>query len=338
MLWIILFSFLGGYILSFLVRRVLAYFKILDEPDGNRKIHQFSVVRGGGVAVFLVAFVAFFGLQGYRSEYLGYYVGALIMFTVGLIDDIWDIKPSFKLIGQLIAVTAAILLGLRIEFVTGPGQTLLDIGWLSLPLTFAWLLGITNAINLIDGLDGLAGGVSAITAAVLGIVALGVGRTEVAVMDFVLAASTIGFLPHNFTKKNKMFMGDSGSQFLGFSLAALSILGVTKIATVFIMLIPVLILAIPIFDTLFAIARRMVKRQPIHLADRGHLHHRLLDLGLSQKQVVTFIYYLTALLGIVAVYATTIAPKKAVALFGLTILVVILLSYLIARKHRSKNS
>jgi len=335
MINILLFSLLVSFGLSFLVKKVLIRFNVLAHPD-DRKVHKKPVPEGGGIAIFITLFLVISIFLGFDRAYLGFYVGAIVMLITGILDDILDVRVRYKLFGQVLAIVLAMYLGIRIEFVTGPHQTLLNMGYLSIPLTFLWLIGITNAINFIDGLDGLAGGVSVIVAVTLGIVALGEGRGEVAILAFALAAATVGFLPHNFSNKGKMFLGDSGSQFLGFSLAALSILGITKVAAVFTMLAPVMILAIPIFDTAFAVIRRTLSGNPIHVADRGHLHHRLLDIGFSERKAVTFIYYVTILLGITAVFSTKISPKNAVILFILTFGMIILISFMLSRKHSQK--
>jgi UDP-GlcNAc:undecaprenyl-phosphate GlcNAc-1-phosphate transferase len=336
MIEILIFTLAGSYALSILVRKVLIHFDVLAHPS-ERKIHKKAVPEGGGIAIFIIViFVSAIFLE-LNQEFLGFYAGATLMFLMGLLDDIFDVRARYKLLGQVLVIGLAMYLGLKIEFVTGPGSTLVNIGFLSLPLTFLWLLGITNAINLIDGLDGLAGGVGAIVAIILGIVALGEGRTEVAILAFVIAAATIGFLPHNFSQRKKMFMGDSGSQFLGFSLAALAILGVTKVAATFTLLTPIMILAIPIFDTLFAIIRRTKNGKKIFVADRGHLHHRLLDLGFTERKAVTFIYYVTILLGFVAVFSTKITPKNAVILFIITVGMIIAMSFMLSRQGKAKH-
>lgn len=335
MVKIFLFSLVLSFGLSILVRKALIHFKILAHP-GERKVHKVAIPEGGGIAVFITVLLAAFLFVGFEPAYIGFYVGASVMFLMGLLDDIFDLRARYKLIGQIIAVILAMSLGLTIQFVTGQGGSIMNIGVLSLPLTFMWLLGVTNAINLIDGLDGLSGGVGAIASATLGVVALGEGRYEVAVLAFILAAATIGFLPHNFSNKKKMFIGDSGSQFLGFSLAALSILGVTKVAATFTMLAPIMILAIPIFDTCFAIIRRAKNGKHIFIADRGHLHHRLLDLGFTERKAVTFIYYVTILLGLVAIFSTKIPPKSAIALFVITVGMITAISVMLSRQHKSK--
>lgn len=329
-----IFSLIVSYGLSILVRKALIHFNVLAHP-GERKMHKRAVPEGGGIAVFITVILASLISLGFDPKYLGFYVGATLMFVMGLIDDIFDIRARYKLVGQIIAVVLAMFLGLTIQFVTGQGGTVMSIGILSLPLTFLWLLGVTNAINLIDGLDGLSGGVAAIASITLGIVALGEGRTEVATLAFILAAATIGFLPHNFSEKRKMFIGDSGSQFLGFSLAALSILGVTKVAATFTMLAPIMILAIPIFDTCYAIVRRAKNGKKIFIADRGHLHHRLVDLGFTERKAVTFIYYITILLGFVAVFSTKLPSKSAGVLFVITVGMIVALSFMLSRQHKT---
>jgi UDP-GlcNAc:undecaprenyl-phosphate GlcNAc-1-phosphate transferase len=335
MIQILLFSLVLSFGLSILVRKALIHFNVLAHP-GERKMHKKAVPEGGGIAVFITVILSSIIFLGFEPNYLGFYVGATLMFAMGLIDDIFDVRARYKLMGQIFAVVLAMYLGLTIQFVTGQGGTVMGIGLLSLPLTFLWLLGVTNAINLIDGLDGLSGGVAAIASITLGIVALGEGRTEVAILAFILAAATIGFLPHNFSEKKKMFIGDSGSQFLGFSLAALSLLGVTKVAATFTMLAPIMILAIPIFDTCYAIVRRAKNGKKIFIADRGHLHHRLVDLGFSERKAVTFIYYITVLLGFVAVFSTKMPPKNAAALFVITVGMIVALSFMLSRQHKPK--
>lgn len=332
MIQILIFSLVVSYGLSILVRKALIYFDILAHP-GERKMHKRAVPEGGGIAIFITVILASIVFLGFEPKYLGFYVGATLMFIMGLIDDIFDIRARYKLVGQIVAIVLAMYLGLTIQFVTGQGGTVMSVGLLALPLTFMWLLGVTNAINLIDGLDGLAGGVATIVAVILGIVALGEGRTDVAILAFILVAATVGFLPHNFSEKRKMFLGDSGSQFLGFSLAALSILGVTKVAATFTMLAPIMILGIPIFDTIFAIYRRAKNGKKIFIADREHLHHRLVDLGFSERKAVTFIYYVTILLGFVAVFSTKLPPKSAVILFIITVGMIVAISFMLSRQH-----
>lgn len=336
MIGILAFSLAGSYILSSLVRKALIHFDILAHP-GERKIHKIAVPEGGGIAIFITVILASLFFLGFSREFFGFYVGASIMFLMGLLDDVFDVRARYKLAGQVVAIVLAMYLGLTIQFVTGQGGSVMYVGLLSLPLTFCWLLGVTNAINLIDGLDGLAGGVGAIVSVTLAVVALGEGRVEVAMMAFILAAATVGYLPHNFSKNKKMFMGDSGSQFLGFSLAALAILGVTKVAATFTMLAPIMILGIPIFDTIFAIIRRKKNGQKIFVADRGHLHHRLLDLGFTERKAVTFIYYVTILLGFVAVFSTKITPKNAVILFVITVGMITTLSFMLSRQHKARR-
>jgi len=336
MINILLLSLVVSFCASFLVKRVLVHFNILAHP-GERKVHKKAVPEGGGIAIFFTVILMGILFIGFKSEFLGFYIGATIMFLMGLLDDIFDVRARYKLLGQIVAILLAMFFGLTIQFITGQGGTVMNVGILALPLTFLWLLGVTNAINLIDGLDGLSGGVAAISSVVLGIVALGEGRGEVALLAFILATATIGFLPHNFWEKKKMFVGDSGSQFLGFSLASLSILGVTKVAATFTMLAPIMILAIPIFDTIFAILRRAKNGKHIFIADRGHLHHRLLDLGFSERKAVTFIYYVTILLGFVAVFSTKIPPKGAIILFVFTVGMIATISFMLSRNKRIKS-
>jgi UDP-GlcNAc:undecaprenyl-phosphate GlcNAc-1-phosphate transferase len=290
---------------------------------GGRRPHKDITPMSGGIAIFVGFLIAILFLNNTSSELLGFLVGASIIVAMGFIDDIFELPAIAKFFGQIIATLIVISAGVRIELIGNMGNGndgIYYLGFLSLPLTFFWIIGITNAVNFIDGLDGLAGGVCSIAAITLGIVALVSGRTEVAIMCFTLGASALAFLPHNFTnsQKHKIFMGDCGSGFLGFSLAVFSIVGATKVAAVFSMLVPIIILAIPIFDTGFAIIRRLAAGKSPFAADKMHLHHRLMDKGLSSKQTVIFIYVITAILGVIAVLSMYIEDKYIPYIFAAT--------------------
>jgi len=239
------------------------------------------------------------------------------------------LPPATKFFGQILAALIVIYSGVRIEFVGDPnGGGLLNLGFLSLPFTFLWIVGIANAINFIDGLDGLAAGVAGISATTLGAVALLTGRYDAAVLAFTLAAASLAFIPFNFSDKNKIFMGDSGSNFLGYSLAVISILGMVKVAAVFSMLIPILILAIPILDTAFAIIRRTLAGKSPFQPDSLHLHHRIMNRGYSQKQTTFIIYGVNIILGIIAVLSTQMSNGQALYTFCAVVVTLVLSAWI----------
>lgn len=287
----------------------------VDPPD-ERKVHNIAMPRLGGLAIFAAFVVSLLIFTRIGGPMLGMFLGAIIIFVVGACDDIYQLSPRLKLLGQSVAAGVAIYYGVTVHFVTNPFDGMLVLGFLSIPLTFLWIVGITNAINLIDGLDGLAGGVSAIAAATMGIVAIGQGQTEVAMAAFLLVAAIVGFLPYNFHPA-RTFMGDSGSNFLGFVLACLAIMGTAKSAAVVSLFIPIVILGIPIFDTFFAIIRRIHKGVPIFLPDKGHLHHRLLAMGVSHRRSVVIIYGISGIFSAIAVVLAFANNPKITLLLSL---------------------
>ncbi|MBQ8299234.1 MAG: UDP-N-acetylglucosamine 2-epimerase (non-hydrolyzing) [Clostridia bacterium] len=279
----------------------------VDEPKDARKIHTKAMPRMGGFSFIVGFFVAIIytlltAEVAVNVNLWGFFLGLAIVTSIGFLDDVYHIKPWQKLLGQVIAAVLVIISGLRICYINIPFLSIYGLNdVLSVILTFFWIIGVTNALNLIDGLDGLAGGVSAISALSLTVVFILNGASELAILLVVaLLGGIMGFLPFNFNPA-KTFMGDMGSNFLGFMLATLSMLGMAKTYTFMTIIVPVVILGLPIFDTLFAMTRRILKHQSIMQADRGHIHHRLIDAGLSQRQAVIVLYGVTALLGILAV-------------------------------------
>jgi UDP-GlcNAc:undecaprenyl-phosphate/decaprenyl-phosphate GlcNAc-1-phosphate transferase len=279
----------------------------VDKPN-ERKIHQQAMPRLGGIAIFgsyaisYVLFVRFTDVVATNVGYALLFGGAVVVLT-GVLDDLYELSPKKKILGQLIASSIAIYFGLVIEHISLPFMDEpLFLGWLGIPLTILWIVGITNAVNLIDGLDGLASGVSGIAALALFFVSLTIGNTMLAVMTISLVGSIIGFLAFNFHPA-KIFMGDSGSLFLGFFLSTISLLEL-KEATIVSFIIPLLVLAVPISDTLYAMIRRKQNHQPLSVADKGHLHHRLLILGFSHRQSVLLIYGISAVFAILAIVLT----------------------------------
>ncbi|MDD4767015.1 MAG: MraY family glycosyltransferase [Desulfotomaculaceae bacterium] len=297
-------------------------FKIgaLDRPD-QRKVHQQVMPRLGGLAIYFSFITAVLLTMEITPQICGLLLGSTLIIILGFIDDIRGLSPGLKLTGQIIAAVAVIPFGLEVNSLTNPfsNEMPLALGYLSIPVTVLWIVSVTNAVNLIDGLDGLAGGTIFISALTLAAVVwietttAGVfpGQSEAVALALILAASIVGFLRYNFYPA-KIFLGDSGSMFLGFSMATLSIMGMAKSATFISVIIPVVILGIPLLDTIFAIVRRCYGRRPIFQPDKEHLHHRLLQMGLSHHQAVLSIYGVNVVLGLSAIVLTLISPKQAV--------------------------
>ncbi|MGR6837138.1 glycosyltransferase family 4 protein [Syntrophomonas erecta] len=294
----------------------------IDRPN-QRKVHAKPMPRMGGMAIFLAFILVMTCVVRVSGPFLGMIYGAIIIFVVGLLDDIWQLSAWVKLVGQIIAAVVAIYFGVVVQFMTNPFDGFIDLGLLSIPVTMLWIVGVTNAVNLIDGLDGLAAGVSGIAAISLGIVALLQGQSAVALAAFVLVAAILGFLPYNFYPA-RTFMGDSGSNLLGFLLACLAILGTAKSAALISLFIPIVILGIPIFDTFFAIIRRIHNKAPIFRPDKDHLHHRLMAMGMSHRRSVFIIYGISAFFSAVAVALTFITSPKATLVLAILLLIVIL--------------
>lgn len=272
-----------------------------DHPN-HRKIHKRAMARSGGLAIFFAFFIGLFIAQPEDSSIIPIIIGAIIMTLTGFVDDLFQISARWKLFGQVAAALAVIAGGVHLEFINLPFDVRWQLGWLSLPLTSLWIIGVTNAINFIDGLDGLAAGVSSIILMAITTVAVIDGNTFVTVIGVLLLGSTLGFLVYNFNPA-KLFMGDTGSLFLGFMISVIALLGFKNI-TIFSLLVPIILLAVPISDTFFAIIRRIVNQRPLSSADHSHLHHCLLRLGYSHKQTVLLIYAWCAFFGISAIVLT----------------------------------
>ncbi len=276
----------------------------VDVPDNERRIHKKPIPRLGGLAIFYGFLVALLSFAKIDQQLRGILIGSLIIVGVGIIDDVKQLRARVKLAAQLLAAVIAVIHNVRITAISVPGfiseTGVLQLGFLSIPITIAWIVGVTNAVNLIDGLDGLAVGVSSIASFSLFFIAILGGEQNVAIISAALAGGCLGFFPYNFNPA-KIFMGDTGSQFLGFMLSAICIQGLFKGYVIISFIIPLLILGLPLFDIIFAILRRAWNHKPIMEADRGHLHHRLLDNGFSQKQTVAILYIIASILGISAV-------------------------------------
>lgn len=286
----------------------------VDVPRDARRMHDHPIPRMGGLAIFFGFILSVLVFQPLTPELRGMLLGAVVIVILGILDDIFSLPALPKFFVQIGAALIAVLHGNCIKFLSNPNifssEPFWELGWLSIPITVFWIVGITNAVNLIDGLDGLACGVSTISSMTLLVIALSVAEPDVAVLMGALAGACIGFLPYNLNPA-KIFMGDTGSTFLGFVLAVVSIQGLFKYATIISFAVPFLMLGLPIFDTCFAILRRVSHGQSPMKPDRGHIHHRLIDMGFTQKQAVAVLYVISAILGLSAVVLTTIGVVRA---------------------------
>ena len=336
-----IFAFIVSFAFTFattpLVRRFAFKIGAIDIPKDNRRMHKKPTPRIGGLAIifgFTVATLCF--AQPSRQLY-GTLAGAAIIAVMGVIDDCKNLPAKLKFVIQIIAALVVVFAGdIKIDVFTNP-NFLSDNPywvlpeWLSVTLTVIWIVFITNAVNFIDGLDGLPAGVSAIMSISLVFISIRVGEYSIAILGIALMGSCFGFLPFNFNPA-KIFMGDTGSTFLGFMLATLSIQGVFKSYAVISFAVPLLILGLPLFDALFAMIRRILRGQSPMTADRGHLHHRLVDMGFSQKQTVFILYAISGVLGITAVLLAESGVLRAL------LLVICVLILLLIGSMLGKNS
>jgi UDP-GlcNAc:undecaprenyl-phosphate/decaprenyl-phosphate GlcNAc-1-phosphate transferase len=310
------------------------------DPPGGRKIHQRPMVRLGGVSIFLgtvIALLTIWGIGGFGTlppqkeyEIWGVTIGGLAFFLIGLMDDLFGLSPIVRLVAQSFIAGCAWQAGVHIDFLSIPMMGLVSLpAWISLPITVVWLVGMANAINWIDGLDGLAAGVSGIAAVVMLVVCLFMNQPAAGLIAAALAGGALGFLRYNFNPA-QIFMGDGGAYFIGFTLAGIGVVGLVKSVTTVAVLLPYIILAVPILDMSAVILDRIRNGKSPFVADKRHLHHRLLQAGLPHRFVVLFIYSLTLWVGSLALAFSGIPSGLGYAI-GATVL----LSYTgwQARKH-----
>ena len=280
------------------VRSLAVRMGAVDVPKDGRRMHDHPIPRMGGLAIFFGFILSVLIFQTLTPSLRGMLLGSVIIVVLGILDDIYALPALPKFLVQIVAALVAVLEGNRIEFLSNPNifskEPFWELGWLSIPISVLWIVAITNSVNLIDGLDGLACGVSTISSMTLLVIALIVSEPDVAILMAALAGACIGFLPYNLNPA-KIFMGDTGSTFLGFILATVSIQGLFKFYAIISFAVPFLMLGLPIFDTCFAILRRVAKGQSPMSPDRGHIHHRLIDMGFSQKQAVAVLYIISAI-------------------------------------------
>lgn len=294
----LIICFIASVIATPIVKKFAIKIGATDKPN-QRKVHQNIMPRLGGLAIYIAFIIGFLILRPDNVYDIPILVGSFIIILTGFLDDLTELSPKVKLLGQLLAATIVVLGGVQVSYINLPFGSQLEFGYLSIPLTIVWIVGITNAINLIDGLDGLAAGVSAIALITISWMAILKGDAFVTGMGFILLGSILGFLIYNFHPA-KIFMGDTGALFLGYMISVLSLLGFKNVTAIS-FIIPVIILGVPISDTFFAIIRRIVNKKPLSAPDKSHLHHCLLKLGYSHRQTVLMIYGMSAIFGVAAI-------------------------------------
>lgn len=323
-------------------------FKIgaLDIPKDDRRMHKEPIARLGGLSIFLgfAVSVFFFGATttflNASKPVLGILIGASIIIALGIIDDIKVLKAGVKFIVQIIAAAIPVFCGVRINifamFGFSSNNTITYI--ISVFITIFWIVGITNAVNLIDGLDGLAAGISSISTISVLIIMLLIRNVEIAIIAAALAGASLGFLPFNLNPA-RIFMGDSGATFLGFILAVLSIQGLFSSYLIVSFAVPFLVLAIPIFDTMYAIFRRISEKRSPMSADRSHIHHRLIDIGFSHKSTVKILYTVSTVLAACAIIITSMGRGKAFIFAVITFALILFAMYYLGNegKHFNKH-
>jgi len=309
----------------FLARRTGA----MDAPNA-RKVHKKPIPRIGGLGIYAsfmaaIIFVAIkFGLDDEMlKETVGLVVSGSLIVMLGLADDYKNLPAKVKLAGQICAAAVLVMFfDVRIDFVTDPFGDYLYLDSLAIPATMFWLVGLTNTVNLIDGLDGLAAGVASIASFTIMLIALEQNFILVAVLTAALAGAAVGFLKYNFNPA-QIFMGDTGSMFLGFMLAGISVTGAVKSVATIALIVPIFALGLPILDTTFAIVRRVRGGVPIFKPDKGHLHHRLLSVGFTQRQAVLLMYVISALFGLSAIALTAVSCQIAVLILLVVVAAII---------------
>ncbi|AVQ34318.1 undecaprenyl/decaprenyl-phosphate alpha-N-acetylglucosaminyl 1-phosphate transferase [Staphylococcus muscae] len=297
-LTLIAVSMIVSLIVTPVVIAVSKELDIVDKPN-FRKVHTKPISMMGGAVILISFFIGIWLGHPIERETKPLLLGAIIIYLVGLIDDLYDIKPILKLLGQTLAASIVVMYGVTIDFISLPIGPTIHFGWLSIPITIIWFLAIINAINLIDGLDGLAAGISTIAYVTIAFIAILQGNIFIIMICSVQIGALLGFLVFNFHPA-KIFLGDNGALLLGFIIGFVSLLGFKNI-TFISLFFPVVILAVPFIDTLFAMIRRVKKGQHIMQADKSHLHHKLLELGYTHRQTVILIYAIAVMFSVVSV-------------------------------------
>lgn len=336
-------SMLISFIATPLVKKLAYKIGAVDVPKDNRRMHDHPIPRMGGLAIFIGCVVSILLFADVDRALRGILIGACIIVAVGVVDDAHPLGAGVKFILQIVAALIAVWHGVVIQTIANPfffgDNPYWNFGIWAVPITVIWIVAVTNSVNLIDGLDGLADGVSTIGALTMLIIALMMGDLEIAVITAALVGACVGFIPYN-RNPAKIFMGDTGSTFLGFMLATVSVIGLFKLYAVISFIVPFIILGFPIFDTVSAFTRRILKGQNPMKADRSHTHHKLIDMGMNQKQAVATLYMVAGVLGLCAVMIVTTGYVKVIlsvaALIGVAITVARIARY--PHDHHEKKA
>lgn len=341
---VLVLSAVVSYLLTPLVRRLAFKWKAIDQPD-PRKVHKEPMPRLGGIAVFAgfcAPWAAFYLLtnrvaitfQNYEKLFLALMIGAGLMLLLGVADDIKGLNAKQKFSFQIMTALAMYFGGYQINLLSNPLGGSFHLGWLALPVSILWIVGITNAINLLDGIDGLATGVTVCIALSLALINIANDNILVALLTLSLAGSCLGFLPYNFSPA-RIFLGDSGSLFIGLVLAGIGMLSLFKVTTAAIVIVPIMLFAIPLFDTTAVFFGRMVRGAPLFKADKTHIHHRLLHLGLDHRQASLLLYAVSSALGGIAVYVNINRTPRLIVIVS-AIVTVLAIYVLFALRHYDK--
>ncbi len=308
-------SMVISFLLTPLVKKLAYRIGAVDVPKDNRRMHNHPIPRLGGLAIFVGFVVSVLLFAEIDRPLRGILLGSCLIVAVGVVDDAHPLGAGIKLILQIVAALIAVWHGVVIQTIANPlpflGGPYWDFGIMAVPITVIWIVAVTNSVNLIDGLDGLADGVSTIGALAMLIIALMMGNMEMAVICGALVGACVGFIPYN-RNPAQIFMGDTGSTFLGYMLATVSVTGLFKLYAMISFIVPFIILGFPIYDTASAFIRRILKGQNPMKADRGHTHHKLIDMGMNQKQAVATLYMVAGVLGICAVMIVTSGYVKLI--------------------------
>ncbi len=309
-------SMLLSFALTPLVKRLAYRIGAVDVPKDKRRMHDHPIPRLGGLSIFIGCVIAILLFADTDRQLRGILLGSCLIVAVGVVDDSHPLGAGIKFILQIVSALIAVWHGVIIEAIANPvsfltGNLYWDFGIMAVPITVVWIVAVTNSVNLIDGLDGLADGVSTIAALTMLILALLLRELGMAVICAALVGACVGFMPFN-RNPAKIFMGDTGATFLGFMLATVSVTGLFKLYAMISFIVPFIILGFPIFDTASAFTRRILKGQNPMKADRSHTHHKLIDMGMNQKQAVATLYMVAAVLGLCAVMIVTSGYVKLI--------------------------
>ncbi len=342
---LLFFAWFLAALVSFLctpfAKRIASKIGAIDIPKDNRRMHKKPIPRLGGLAIFLGFFVStmVFTFNFISLEIYGMLIGATIIVALGMADDVLALRASYKFVVQMVAVVVPVFCGVRIErFPNFFGESAyIDLPfWGSVAISIIWLLAILNAVNIIDGLDGLACGVSTIMTLSVTAILILLEAPQIAVIAAALAGACTGFLPYNFNPAT-IFMGDTGSMFIGYMLACLSITGLFKAYAIVAFFVPFLLFLLPIYDLLFAAVRRILTGHSPMQADKSHLHHKLIALGFSQRQAVAILYCVAALLGFCSVLLTSDSFLKVGMIIGIAFLLFLIGAVILYLKEKKNE-